>query len=211
MPLRPGIDTDDPNSAAGKVLDDTFNTLRAQEGYQRAYHGRQVENRSIFQLVIDSHKTFQSQPYYEAFCKHLLSIVDGDIQSMYHAHLSPHPPSADPSGIEAPVTEMITHHFSTDISESEQSSFESSMKTFAQILEEKAEGFKGFAGGWVVEELEHEGVEGKTKSWQSCLGWQSVESHLSFRNTKDFEENVHLIRPEFKKAITVHHTRFTEV
>ena len=52
MPLRPGIDTDDPNSAAGKVLNDTFSTLRAQEGYQRAYHGRQIENPSIFQLIV---------------------------------------------------------------------------------------------------------------------------------------------------------------
>ncbi|KAL8783780.1 MAG: hypothetical protein Q9213_004396 [Squamulea squamosa] len=215
IPLQPGIDIDDLNSAGGKVLSDTFDTLRAQEGYQRAYHGRQVETPNVWQLLVDwdsvdAHKKFINQPYYEAFGKHLMSIVDGDIQSMVHAHFSPHPPSAAVSGTTAPVTEMITHYFSTSISKSEQSSFESDLKKFARILEEKAKGCTGFAGGWVVEELEHEGVEGKTKSWQSCVGWQSIEAHMAFRGTKDFEDNVYLMRPDFKKATTMHHTKFTE-
>ncbi|KAL8766432.1 MAG: hypothetical protein Q9209_006808 [Squamulea sp. 1 TL-2023] len=215
IPLQPGIDIDDLNSTAGRVLSDTFNTLKAQEGYQRAYHGRQVEAPNIWQLLVDwdsvdAHKKFISQPYYEAFGKHLMSIVDGDIQSMVHAHFSPHPPSTAVSGTTAPVTEMITHYFSTSITESEQSSFESDLKKFAQILEEKAKGCTGFAGGWVVEELDHEGVEGKTKSWQSCVGWQSIEAHMAFRDTKDFKNNVYLMRPDFKKATTMHHTKFTE-
>ncbi|KAL8736773.1 MAG: hypothetical protein Q9166_000139 [cf. Caloplaca sp. 2 TL-2023] len=194
MPLQAGIDTDDPNSAAGKVLTDTFNTLRQQEDWDS----------------VDAHKKFQSQPYYGPFGNHLMSIVDGQIESICHAHFTPHPPSVAVSGTNVPVTEMITHYFSADISESERSSFESGMKEFHQVLK-KAEGFKGFAGGWVVEELEHKEVEGKTKSWQSCIGWQSVEAHMAFRETKDFKDNVHLIRSEFKKASTMHHTKFKEV
>ncbi|KAL8846693.1 MAG: hypothetical protein Q9221_008221 [Calogaya cf. arnoldii] len=215
IPLKPGIDLDDPSSAAGKVLQDTFSVLRGQDGYQRAYHGRQVESPNIWQLLVDwdsvdAHKKFMAQPYYEPFGKQLMSIVDGDIHSLRHAHLSPHPPSAAVSGTTSPVTEMITHYFSADISESNQSSFESNMEEFVKCLE-KAEGFKGFAGGWVVEEAEHEAVEGKARLWQSCVGWQSVEEHMAFRETEDFKENVHLIRPDFTKAMTVHHTKFTEV
>ncbi|KAI4285260.1 MAG: hypothetical protein L6R38_000797 [Xanthoria sp. 2 TBL-2021] len=216
IPLQPGVDLEDPNFAAGKVLENTFSVLREQDGYQRAYHGRQVENPNIWQLLVDwdsveAHKKFMTQPYYEPFVKRLMSIIDDDVQSLLHAHLTPHPPSAAVSGTTCPVTEMITHYFSADISKSEQSSFESGMKEFSQCLEEKAEGFKGFAGGWVVEEVEHEGVEGKAKLWLSCAGWQSVEAHMAFRETKDFKDNVHLIRPDFKKAMTVHHTKFTEM
>ncbi|KAL8998362.1 MAG: hypothetical protein Q9169_002575 [Polycauliona sp. 2 TL-2023] len=214
IPLQPGVNIDDVNSTAGKVLQDTFNVLRQQDGYQRAYHGRQVENPNLWQLLVDwdsvdAHKNFQSHPSYGPFVKHLMSIVDGDVQSMCHAHLSPHPPSTAVSGTIAPVTEMITHYFSAGISQSDQSAFESSVKQFSQVLEEKAEGFTGFASGWVVEEVEHEGVDGKAKSWQSCLGWQSVEAHMAFRETEDFKDNVHLIRPDFNKAMTVHHTTFT--
>ncbi|KAI4230307.1 MAG: hypothetical protein L6R36_000118 [Xanthoria steineri] len=213
IPLQPGVDLEDPQSAAGEVLENTFSVLRQQDGYQRAYHGRQVENPNIWQLVIDwdsvdAHKKFMTQPSYEPFAKHLMSIIDDDIQSLLHAHLSPHPPSA---ALTSPVTEMITHYFSANVSKSELSSFESSMKEFFRCLEENAEGFKGFAGGWVVEEVEHEDVESKAKSWQSCVGWQSVEAHMAFRETKHFKDNVDLIRPDFKKAMTVHHTKFTEV
>ncbi|KAL8805413.1 MAG: hypothetical protein Q9182_001979 [Xanthomendoza sp. 2 TL-2023] len=214
--LQPGIDVDDPNSTAGKVLSDMFNTLQQQEGYQRAYHGHQVENLSIWQLLIDwdsveAHEKFMSQPYYEAVIKHLMSIVDGQNIAICHAHFSPHPPSVAVSGTVAPVTEMIAHHFSSDISDDDRASFESNMKKFAQLLEEKAAGFKGFAGGWVVEDIEHAEVGGKTKTWQSCVGWQSVEAHMAFRETEEFKDNVHLIRPEYKKAASVHHTKFTEV
>lgn len=52
IPLQPGVDLEDPQSAAGEVLENTFSVLRQQDGYQRAYHGRQVENPNIWQLVI---------------------------------------------------------------------------------------------------------------------------------------------------------------
>ncbi|KAL9036355.1 MAG: hypothetical protein Q9180_004346 [Flavoplaca navasiana] len=207
IPLQPGLDINDAKSSAGKVLQEFFGVIQDQDGYQRAYHGRQIEKPNIWQVVIDwdsivAHKKFMSSPNYGPFVKNLMPIVDGEIESMRHAHLSPHPPSAALNGTTAPVTEMINHYFSADISQSEQSSFESSVKQFSQVLEEKAEGFKGFAAGWVVEEVEHEGVEGKAKSWLSCIGWQSVEAHMAFRETKDFKDNVHLIRPDFMKAIT---------
>lgn len=52
VPLLPGIDIEDSDSAAGKVLTDFFNILRQQEGLQRIYHGRQIENPNIWQLLV---------------------------------------------------------------------------------------------------------------------------------------------------------------
>lgn len=127
-----------------------------------------------------------------------------------HANLSPHPPSVALSGTSA-VTEVVGHYFAADISESDQSSFESNLKKFVKVLEGKADGFTAFAGGWVIEEQEHEEVKGKAKSWHSCIGWQSVDAHMAFRQTQDFKDNVHLMTPETKKASTMHHVAFREI
>lgn len=48
--LKAGIDLDDADSPAGKVLNETFNTLMQQDGLQRLHKGVQVENPSILQL-----------------------------------------------------------------------------------------------------------------------------------------------------------------
>lgn len=52
VPLKPGIDIDDADSPAGKVLHDTFITLQQQDGFQRLHKGLQVENPSILQVYI---------------------------------------------------------------------------------------------------------------------------------------------------------------
>ncbi|KAL8951333.1 MAG: hypothetical protein Q9222_002698 [Ikaeria aurantiellina] len=211
IPLAAGAEVENLDSAAGKVLSDTFETLRQQEGFQRVKYGRQVENPSILQVFIDwdsidFHKKFEAQPYYGPFCKHLLSIIDGDMD-ICHAHFSPHPPSAAVGGLSA-VTELVSHYFAADMSESDQTSFSDDVKKFAKVLESKAEGFKGFAGGWVVEDITYKEVEGKTKMWQSCIGWESIDAHMRFRETQAFKDNVDLLRPESRKASTIHHRNY---
>ncbi|KAL8637607.1 MAG: hypothetical protein Q9228_005137 [Teloschistes exilis] len=214
IPLQPGASIEDANSPAGKIMSETLATLAQQDHYQRAYLGRQVENSSIVQLYIDwdsldGHKKFMNQSYYSPFIKHLLSIVDGGL-GVEHANLSPHPPAVALSGT-TKVTEVVEHYFPADISEADRSSFETNLKEFAKVLEKKAEGYTGWAGGWVIEELEHEAVQGKAKVWHSCIGWQSVDAHMAFRETQDFKDNVHLMRPESKKAITMHHVPFQAI
>lgn len=52
IPLQAGANIEDANSPAGKIMSDTLTILAQQEHYQRAYHGRQLENPSIVQLYI---------------------------------------------------------------------------------------------------------------------------------------------------------------
>ncbi|KAL8715853.1 MAG: hypothetical protein Q9220_000520 [cf. Caloplaca sp. 1 TL-2023] len=216
IPLAVGAKIENADSPAGKVLNETFDTLGQQEGLQRIKYGRQVENPSVLQIFIvvpdwdsiDSHKKFMGQPYYGPFCKHLLSVVDGDMD-IHHAQFFPHPASAAVGGPSA-VTELVSHYFAADMSESDQTSFSDDVAKFAKVLESKAEGFKGFAGGWVIEDLTHKEVEGKTKMWQSCIGWESIDAHMRFRETQAFKDNVDLLRPESTKATTLHHVSFQE-
>ena len=126
---------------------------------------------------------------------------------MWHVNFDPHPPS---SVVGAPMTEIIAHYFASDIPESDKSAFVLDLMKFKDILEENAKGYKGHAGGWVLEELEHKDVEGKAKVWLSIVGWESVEAHMTFRESESFKDNVHLIRPATKKAMVVHHTKFLQ-
>ena len=52
LPLASGATIEDPDSPAGKVWQSTLETVSAQDGFQRAYYGREVENNSILQLFI---------------------------------------------------------------------------------------------------------------------------------------------------------------
>ncbi|KAL8939473.1 MAG: hypothetical protein Q9211_002724 [Gyalolechia sp. 1 TL-2023] len=212
IPLQAGVDINDPNSSAGKVLSDTLGTLSQQEGYQRAYKGLRVESPNVLQVYIDwdsieSHKKFMGQSHYGPFIQHLLSVVDGKI-GVHHVEFNPHPPSA---AVSSTVTEVVGHYFAADLSDSERSTFESDVNKFAQVLEESAKGHKGFAGGWIIEEQEHGDMEGKAKVWQTCIGWESHEAHMAYRETQAFKENVYLLKPESTKAMTMYDVKFQEV
>lgn len=150
------------------------------------------------------------QPYYAPFEKHMLSILDGPMD-VSHANLTVHPPSSSLNPDAASVVEVVGHYFSAGLSDSDKSSFESNLDQFANVLEDEATGYKGFLGGWVVEELDHPKVEGKAKLWQSLIGWESVDAHMAFRETEAFKSNVHLMRPDGNKASTMHHVRFETI
>lgn len=65
------------------------------------------------------------------------------------------------------------------------------VKTFLSILEEKAKGCKGSAVGWVDEEIELPGEDGKWKAFLLLVGWDSVESHTEFQSSQAFKDNIH--------------------
>ena len=52
LPLIAGATIEDSDSSAGKVWQSTLDTVSAQDGFQRAYYGREVENQSVVQLLI---------------------------------------------------------------------------------------------------------------------------------------------------------------
>ena len=146
-----------------------------------------------------------AEPVYGPFGKHLMSIVEGPL-TMYHANLNPHPPSAAVSSTSSPVTECLTCYFS-----SQDPSFEKNFDKFVAAVSEDAEGVKAAAGGWLVEDVEHEkiGSGKKGRAFVGFLGWESVEAHMKFRDTDAFNENIHLLR-EGPVALEVHHTVFVE-
>ncbi|KAL2058849.1 hypothetical protein ABVK25_000141 [Lepraria finkii] len=200
---------------AGKVWQSTLDTVSQQDGFQRAYYGREIENPSVVQLLVgekfsklgllQAPPKIHRDPVYGPFAKHLMTIVDGPL-TMHHANFTPHPPSAALSHTTSPVTEVLTC-----VLPSQDESFEKNVNKFLDIIKEKAEGGKAAAQGWIIEDVEHEnlGAGKKGKAFVCMMGWESLDAHLKFRETSDFKDNIHLLR-EGPVGVEVHHTAFVE-
>jgi len=154
---------------------------------------------------LDDHHAFMKSAIYGSFGRHLMTIVEGPM-SMYHTNFDPHPPSAAISSTSSPVTEVITCYFA-----SHDPGFEEKVKKLAGIIKENTETFKAAAGGWIIEDVEHESIGSGTKgkAYAVVFGWDSVEAHMKFRETEAFKENIHLLR-EGPLKLEVHHTKFVE-
>ena len=128
---------------------------------------------------------------------------------MSHANFTPHPPSAAVS--RAPVTERLTLFFPADISEVDKKTCDENFEKFLGILQEDAgTGFKAASLGWIVEDMKHEGIEGKAKAITGVIGWESVEAHMAFREHPAFKDNAGLLRGGGVKGSEVHHVKFQE-
>lgn len=53
LPLKTGADPADASSIAASIWQDTLNAVLKQEGAQRAYWSREVENPSMLRLFVD--------------------------------------------------------------------------------------------------------------------------------------------------------------
>ena len=61
LPLITSADVDDPSSSSGKIWQDTILTLSSQDGFQRAYYGREVEDQSLLHLLIGTNTLSSSR------------------------------------------------------------------------------------------------------------------------------------------------------
>lgn len=89
------------------------------------------------------------------------------------------------------------------------SSWEDTFAQFEKVVEQHAQGFKACSGGWIIEELQHDRVEGNAKAYAAVFEWESVEKHKMFRNTEEFKKAIGPVR-EASRAVEMHHVIFLE-
>lgn len=148
LPLSAASTIEDPTSPAGQIWKSSLETVRAQEGCQLVYWGRQVENPNTVDFFVDWdsaewHRKFVNSSPYKAFEDKLLSILDGKA-TVYDACFSPHAPSSALSRSPPPTTEYATFYFPSNISDAERNSWNLLFSHFKQTLEQNADGFKEF-------------------------------------------------------------------
>lgn len=133
--------------------------------------------------------------------KDLESVMDG-APDLYHFTPTVGNQTA---AFSAPVNEIVTFYLPLD-----DTTFGPNMEKFCDILLKHGEGMVGVVGGYSVEEVEHEKLEGKKgKKFLGAIGWQSVEAHMAYRETDAFKDNIQLLRTG-PVAIEMHHTKLQQ-
>ncbi|KAI4744337.1 hypothetical protein E4T44_15121 [Aureobasidium sp. EXF-8845] len=134
--------------------------------------------------------------------KSLEPILDGSPQLV---HFELESPSDLAAAASAPVTEIATI-FLLEKTES----FDGNLSLFAKILDENAEGFRGCAHSWILEDVQHEslgaGVDGR--ACLMAIGWSSTSAHLAFKRTSAFQKGLELLSDA--RGSEIHHTIFSE-
>ncbi len=108
--------------------------------------------------------------------------------SLFHFAPKPFPPLVLAM---APVIEIATFFHTEDF-------FLSNVDKFMTATSPHMEGYLGHAAGPVIEEIEKEGGAGKGKAVVLCIGWESKERHMAFRETETFKRNIHFLREGMK-------------
>lgn len=110
------------------------------------------------------------------------------------------------------MTEISTFHFPPTYSAEDRSQFEQQVLQLVAILEAHVANWTDFAGGWATEKVPIPGTSEETTAFVACIGWQSVEAHFAFRETKIFKENEHLVgRAKSLKHVHMVHISATQV
>ncbi|KAI9666782.1 MAG: hypothetical protein M1831_001558 [Alyxoria varia] len=193
--LKPGADpVGNPDSAEGKIMQDTLSLVLQQKGAQRAFAGKEEENPNVLRLFIDwdkveDHIDFTKSEAYGPMVKSLGAVLDAPIV-YFHSPLKPFPPTTLSKTI-SPMTEILTCHFDPSV---DTNAAQSSIKKLISVIETNAPGYKGYVEGWGEELQENDkSPGGKSKVYIGCLGWNSKEEHMNFRETQLFKDNVHHI------------------
>lgn len=159
---------------------------------------------------VASHKKFRDDPSYGPFVKHMRTILDDKpAVTMHHVELTTRPHYAAVGTATALLrsspgaTEITTFYLDPSISSSDAQAYEDALFKFSAEAVEKADGYVSTAGGWIVEDLEHEKVGGKAKGYVILIGWQSVEKHTAFRESEAFK-GVGAVRQYVKYAQGCH-------
>jgi len=93
---------------------------------------------------------------------------------------------------------MLTMYFNPTIGYAQQEEAEKAVDELVAAAQRHADGFKGAASGWAVELIKHESlvdeVDKKGMAFLVALGWESVDAHTAFRETKEFKRFIEPLR-----------------
>jgi len=194
--LKPGVSVTSSTPEAALFRSDIIGTLKQQDGMNDVRWGHQLEDPSIVVLAVDwtsyeDHKKFIDSAPYGPFVKKLENNFTTSL-SLQHAFL---PASKTSLLSSVPCIEYATFYGIEDGCLSNIAEFE---------RKAVAEGYHGMVYGETMEELSKEDGGEKAKAAILCIGWDSKEKHMEYRESENFKENIGLLRVKNKGAIVVH-------
>ena len=142
---------------------------------------------------------------YGPFFQTLFSLLDDG--NMFHVSFQPSSPHKVTSN-GGQVTEVVVYYFPSDYSEAKMEEFEALWEGFSEHTK-KAEGFTGVTLGWSHESEIEYATAGKSKVYVGALGWESIDAHMAYRDSKVFSEGAASIRGKATR-VEMTHVKFVE-
>jgi hypothetical protein len=223
--LKADVDINKEGSDGEKVVQSMFEILAEQPGYKAGCYGIHDEHTenvtfalgmsefyhsdieysneplsdstSVDWASIQDDKNFEQTPAFQPFLENIGTIIAGP-PKIFHVNFR-HPFQVVS---EAAVVEMATIYLPIDF---DQTAFEKIWDALVKSLS-TADGFCASTSGWVIEELENDKVEEKTRAWVGAIGWASVEAH---NDVKGKHPAVQGVRDSVLPGTEMHHVRFT--
>lgn len=92
---------------------------------------------------------------------------------------------------DAEASELLQLYFPLDYSEEDQKVLHENVSWVGQVIKAMWPGCRGASSGWALEELDLPDGSAKAKVYIVMIGWESVDSHTKYRDSKTFDMTAH--------------------
>lgn len=174
------------------TADDASTALKAAKGPEQYVFGKHIQDQNAVQITsewegVQDYTNFKDTPEFKNFVGSVHSSY-GEPQEVYHVGLNRS--AFGPDGpATANVVEYAQSYFPAPrVTPEFKQQIEEDFLRFDEIVKREVKGDLGLAFGWTLEELEHEGIEGKAKSFIILRGWESMERFEQLVKSDAFKE-----------------------
>ncbi|KAG8170225.1 hypothetical protein KVR01_000970 [Diaporthe batatas] len=195
--VKPGIDVMDESTPEGQILLKIWKGVTSQPtGPFRVFWGTEVENPANLWGFFDFASVEEHEKFAEEFGKDIVTDfpkILGGHHFTKHVTLTPYPHTA----LRAPVTEVLLIWFPSDLAPEVKDAATKRLQQFADACLGSNGGIHAINIGWGVENdfPVRDGEEGQKGSLLTAMiGWLSIATHIQFRETDTFKDNIHLLR-----------------
>ncbi|KAL2873587.1 hypothetical protein SGCOL_011222 [Colletotrichum sp. CLE4] len=172
--IKPGKTFPDEEGLYDRVLDQAV----SQPGAGSIYYGNSIEKPEQTWCFLDWDSVEDHLAYRDTAA---------------HAPIGKAPPTILAS---APVIEVLTLFFPTDLDAAAKEALTAQLEEFKTNALDTSPDFKGISYGWSVENdvpvTDEPGTTGNLLA--AFIGWPSVDAHMKFRDTVPFKENIGILR-----------------
>jgi hypothetical protein len=194
---EPLLELQAPRSTVNDTIHKAVKALKEVQSPKHFVFGTQVQDKGAVQITsewdgVRDYMNFETTPEFSSFIRSVSSFC-GEPQNIFHVALNRSAFGADGPAT-ANVVEYVQSYFPVSrITPEFQKQIEKDFLMFDEIYIKGAKGTVSWAFGWVLEEQEHENIQGeKARCFFVTRGWESMDH---------FEQSVK--HDAYKKAIPI--------
>ncbi|KAJ5347325.1 hypothetical protein MYU51_004227 [Penicillium brevicompactum] len=191
--VKSSVKPEDVSSEEGQALLDVFRMTKHQSGHQSSAWGRTSEDQDIIVWVLDWNDPRSSTDL--NLLDQFLAVDNAQPPTSVYVTLSP-PISATATLTQNPVTELCTLPYASTLSVLEAKQLNADLISFRTALMEQMPQVAS-PRSWAMGQLDRpckldhaHSPSGKATVHFLAVGWDSVDAHLSAKETAKFSEGV---------------------